>query len=508
VRKFGLVLAALGLSACPIYGSLGYWEQVGAGSTGGPSGSGGATSTTVNSTSTTTGGAGGAGTGGTDGGATCMPVGSGSTVWSHGYGEPGDQSALAAAYAVAVDAGGNVVVAGNFLGSVDFGCGKLTSGAAMSSGFVAKLDPGGVCLWSENLIGSIGVASVAVDASGNVLVTGTFEGSIKLGGSTLTAGAGLEDLFVAKLDPSGTPVWGASALVTGGDSHGTGIAVDTTGNVIVIGYFSGSIAFAGTTLTSAGGGSAFVAKLDLSGTPMWGKSFGTMGSTDGDGIAVDASGSIVITGTFGPSIDFGCGTLTTAQEYNPFVAKLSPTGACSWSRAFTGATAVGTSIAVDPSANVVVTGYLAADGPIDLGGPKPVAPPGGAGMFVAKFAPNGTYGWGNVFGTSGATDGDGVAVDGEGGVFVVGYLNGSVNFGGSTLTSVDGENLVLASFEADGSYRWAKRFGTPLEEYVVGIAVDPSSHVLIAGAFANSVDFGCGPFVSAGEDAFVAEFVR
>jgi hypothetical protein len=101
-------------------------------------------------------------------------------------------------------------------------------------------------------------------------------------------------------------------------------------------------------------------------------------------------------------------------------------------------------------------------------------------------------------------------VDGEGAVFVTGSVSGSVDFGGGTLTSAGLDDVVLATFDAKGNYRWAKLFGDALNQEAWGIAVDPtSSRVIIVGGFSSTIDFGCGPLVSAGgNDAFVAAFVR
>jgi hypothetical protein len=437
-----------------------------------------------------------------DGGLLCGQGGSGSTVWSRGYGAPGAQAATA----VTVDASGKIVLVGAINGSIDFGCGALMS-TASSSVFVAKLDPSAGCVWSKRFdsTGGSAAASVAVDASDDILIAGSFSGSIDLGG-TMLMGKGT-NAFVTKLDPSGTPKWSES--FGNGTAVGTGVAADGTGNILVIGNFEGSIDLGGATLD--GGGSVFIAKLDPNGVPMWGKSSGPTGVADASGVAVDASGSVLVTGVFGPSpIDFGCGMVTLTGDNNPFVVKLNPNGTCSWSKAFKGATsAYGTSVAVDPSAYVIVTGYFGGPGSIDFGGPAPVAVNGDTDMFVAKFAPDGGYQWGKGFGTIGATLGYAVAVDGEGAIFAAGSLNGSADFGSVALTSEGGDNLMIASLDAAGNSRWARRFAGPQSVPLVGIAVDPFFHVVVAGGFADFLDFGCGPLVSAGsENVFVADLVR
>ncbi len=481
-------------------------------------GGAGTTSTTSATSTVTTSGTGGAGTGGagTGGaGGQCMPgLASGNTVWSHGYGDSGAQNAQA----VAVDAGGNVIVAGQLgeSGSFDFGCGTIAP--AVDGFFVTKLDPSGACVWSKTFASTsqVGVASISVDPSDDVFVTGFFAGSIVFASSPPLTSSGTQDnAFLVKLSPSGDVLWSES--FGGDESEGLGVATDATGEVIVTGYFQGSLPFGGTVLTGGGAGdvTSFVLKLDANGVPVWGKSFGTVGLTEGLGLAFDASGNVLVTGIFGPTVDFGCGTLTAAPQESPaanaFVAKLSPAGACLWSKAFAGAYGRGTSVAVDTSENVVVAGYFNA-GPIDFGA-GPVASAGGSlETFVAKLSgQDGGWRWGNAFGATGSTYGEGVAADTAGNIFVTGYTNGSVDFGGGSLTTAGGDDVVVASFDLDGGYRWAQRFGDAQDQAGLGLAVGPSSssHVVVVGAFRGTIDFGCAPLTSAGEDdAFVAAFVR
>jgi Beta-propeller repeat len=453
-------------------------------------------------------GTGGMGTGGAGTGGQCVPgVAPGSTVWSSGYADSGPQTAQS----VAVDADGNIIVAGNLVGSVDFGCGPLVAVTGPSV-FVAKLDPSGACTWSKEFTSSssVDVYGVAIDPSGNVVLTGTFIGSIAFGGSTSTLTSGASgSAFVVKLSASGAPVWSESF---GASSFGGSVATDATGDVLVTGLFDGSIVFGGVTFAASAEGSTFVVKLDPNGAVVWGQGFGTAGSSDGSGIAVDPSGNVFITGAFGGLADFGCGTLSDPKLLGgAFVVKLdATTGTCSWSRALLSTHGLGASLAVDAAANVVVTGRFGA-GFIDFGSGDVPSAGGAEDLFLAKLGgPSGATLWGKVFGLSGGTHGTGVAVAGDGMVFVTGYTNGTVDFGEGMLTSAGGDDVLVASFDPAGNYRWAKRFGDAQDQEAQGIAVDPSStHVIVVGGFEGTLDFACAPLVSTGnEEAFVAAFVR
>jgi hypothetical protein len=125
--------------------------------------------------------------------------------------------------------------------------------------------------------------------------------------------------------------WAAGMGGTGYD-YGYGIAVDASGNVYTTGSFEGTADFdpgsGVSNLTSAGDNDVFVRKLDASGNFLWARSMGGTGSDRGGGIAVDASGIVYTTGWFSSTVDFdpGAGTvnLTSAGARDIFVQKLSP----------------------------------------------------------------------------------------------------------------------------------------------------------------------------------------
>jgi hypothetical protein len=139
--------------------------------------------------------------------------------------------------------------------------------------------------------------SVAVHASGNNYIIGTFRDTATFGSTTLTSQGGY-DVFVAKLSTNGAWQWAKSA---GGssDDRGRGVAVDTSGNTYITGYFHGTATFGSTTLTSQGPPpDVFVAKLSTNGAWQWAKSAGGPNYDIGADVAVDASGNTYITGYF------------------------------------------------------------------------------------------------------------------------------------------------------------------------------------------------------------------
>jgi beta-propeller repeat-containing protein len=225
---------------------------------------------------------------------------------------------------MAVDPDGSVYLTGRFAYSIDFGSGSITS-AGGDDLFAVKLDQFGDPQWSEgagDLSGQSGTA-VAVNVLGDVFLGGDFQGSIDLGQGTMVS-AGASDVFLARLDSSGFPVWAQSFGDTA-DQHLTSLAVDASGNVTVTGQFQGTIDFGDGPHTSAGGNDIFVAKLDASGVPLWSKTFGDVSfAQSGKSISADPSGGVIVAGVFGGTVDFGGGSLICKGTSNAFVARLQP----------------------------------------------------------------------------------------------------------------------------------------------------------------------------------------
>src|SRR5262249_55648559 len=121
------------------------------------------------------------------------------------------------------------------------------------NGFIAKYASDGSSVWAKDLGGSSGQVwpkRLAVDAGGNVYVAGQFEYTATFGTLTLSnAGTG-PDAFLAKVDPSGNVIW---ARPFGLNQHqsAVAVAVDGSGNVYAGGTFSGTLSFGnGVTVTS------------------------------------------------------------------------------------------------------------------------------------------------------------------------------------------------------------------------------------------------------------------
>jgi hypothetical protein len=260
---------------------------------------------------------------------------------------------------VAVDAAGNIAITGTYSDGADFGAGPLRAPPAGEEGvFLVMLDERGATRWSRSLLGANGAPFVAVDPKGDVVIAGTFSvPAVDFGLGPLQR-AGAEDVFVAKIDSTGKTLW--SKRFGGPDIQFTaGLAVDPSGAIVVAGSFVDSGPDFGLgPLACAGGSDVFVVELDPAGDPIWSKSFGGPGSDSASGLGVDGEGNVVVAGTFTTSIDFGRGALHGAALYDLFVAKLDRDGGATWSRSFSGEQRdAAWAMTVSPAGHVAFAGW-------------------------------------------------------------------------------------------------------------------------------------------------------
>jgi hypothetical protein len=284
---------------------------------------------------------------------------SGDLVWAKSAGgNLIDQSS-----GIATDDSGNIYITGNFTSTtIFFGGISITKPSNTGTDvFVAKYDSSGTAVWAKRLGGSDSEFgnSIAVDANHNVFVTGSYlSPSITFGSSTLiNAGGASDDFFIAKFDSVGNPSWAKGSSGSTVSDGGSGVATDYSGNIYATGYFSGiTISFgAAASITTAGG--FFLVKYNSAGTALWARN-PSMGGGEGRALAIDAAGSVYVTGNYYPTITFGSSTLSNTGATNLFVVKYNSSGTPQWAKnAFaTSSTVIPGSIALDTNNTIYVAG--------------------------------------------------------------------------------------------------------------------------------------------------------
>jgi uncharacterized repeat protein (TIGR01451 family) len=369
-------------------------------------------------------------------------------------------------------------------------------------------------------------SSIALDASGNVYVTGT-TASINFPTRTpaFSTNKGLSDIFVTKIDAAGANIIYSTYIGGSGLDRADGIAIDASGNAFVVGRVGDtSVDFpttAGSLAPTYRGGDfdGIIFKLNAAGNALVYSSF--IGGEDNDsteGVAVDAGGNAYLTGGTRSS-----GFPTTASAFQSFRAgdtdaflmKLNPAGSAALYATMLGGSATdrGSGVVVDSSGKVYVAGYSASpDFPTQNA--FQVFSGGSFDAFVAKVDPSASGAASLLFSTyiGGIADDKafGIAADSTfSNVYVVGQTS-SNNF--PVLNPVQPSSggsfdAFIAKLASDGAKVYATYFGGSGDDRGLGIAVN-SSGTYITG-FTSSTNL---PTTSplqlnngGGFDAFVAK---
>ncbi|MGH9885105.1 MAG: SBBP repeat-containing protein, partial [bacterium] len=350
---------------------------------------------------------------------------------------------------------------------------------------------------------------IALGSNGDIVTGGSFEGTVSFGGASL-ASKGERDAVVVKFDMTGKHIW---SKAFGGPSYDDVIAValDSAGNVYVVGRFTTSIDVDGMPLTPNGSATngGFVAKLDgMTGGRLWAFGFGVINASEfqqPDAIAVSADGTkLAISGQFFGTANFGGSALTHAGAGDAFVATYATAnGAHLWSRAFGGTWIDEASgVAFDGSEGVIIVGHYG--GPAQFGGPQPLATQDASlpsDVFVARYAAsNGAYVWANGYGSNGSDSASAVRVSG-GSVFVAGKFfpnpGGAISLGGSPLMTAGTNDGFVAKYDAaTGSHIWSKSLGGTSDDRAIDLAA--TDQVWVAAEFSGTTQIGNANYTSAG----------
>ena len=243
---------------------------------------------------------------------------------------------------------------------------------------------------------------------------------------------------------------------------------------------------------------------------LWAKQAGGANNDNGNEIAVDGSGNSYITGGFQGTATFGNTTLTSAGEYDLFIAKIDKDGNFLWAKKVGGVgPEYGNSIAVDGSGNSYITGYFFGTATF---GNTTLTSAGWTEIFIAKIDASGNFLWAKKAGGTNNDYGYSIAVDGSGNSYTIGGFEGTATFGNISLTSVKDSNgkftkdIFITKLDANGNFLWAKKAGGTDIDSGNSIAVDGSGNSYITGSFDGTITFGNNTLTSSGSsDIFIAK---
>jgi uncharacterized delta-60 repeat protein len=361
---------------------------------------------------------------------------SGTRQWVARYDGPASDSDQATA--IAVDKSGNVYVTGSSIGTTwpDYDYATIKYDSSGQQQWVARYSGAGNDLDFGN--------AIAVDASGNVYVTG----------ASFSSETGF-DYATVKYDSSGQQQWVARYNgPASSDDEAYGIAVDSSGNVYVTGYSAGS----GTNNDYA------TVKYDSSGQQQWVARYDGPTSADdyANAIAIDASGNVYVTG-FSDNAGFDYATV-----------KYDTTGQQQWVGRYNGPANdddEARAITVDGSGNVYVTGYSVGSGTQE-------------DYATIKYNASGTEEWVARYDGPANLNDDAaaIAVDSLGNVYVAGW---SVGLG-------TGFDYATVKYDSSGAEQWVARYdgSASVDDQSYAVAVDSSGNVCVTGY--STVDANTG----------------
>jgi hypothetical protein len=426
--------------------------------------------------------------------------------WAHRFGSACHEDTAG----LAVDGAGNILLAGRYVGDIDFGGQPLPSLGTGSAVFVAKLAADGSHRWSKGLATSLTtVTASVVDGQGNLYIAGRFAGPSDFGGGILTPAG--EDLFVSKYDPAGHHQWDLqvrdeSGLATSTAAQPT-LAVNGGGEVIFAAHFSGTITtLAGSLVSSTSKPDIAVIKVSSAGTILWQQSFGMAGTETVAGVAASSAGDITLVGSFRGETRFAKDVRLVAAsstDVDSYVARLDAKGAARWAVRVGGVDAIpgvaDVSLAsIDvASEGVVVTGRFT--GTVDVGVGHQLGPAdrGYRGLLV-RIADNGVVQWARAFGgTEFESEGNAVRWMPDGRVVVSGRFFSVAVFAGLTLSANSFGDIALFSYDGDGRELRARQFGGPVAELTDGLAA-AAGHLVLSGRFMGTAQFSGTYLTNAG----------
>jgi len=370
--------------------------------------------------------------------------------WTQQLGSSSDESV----WGVTVDSSDNIYVTGYTKGGLD---GNTSSGN--NDLFLVKYNSSGIKQWTKQL----GTSSddygygVSVDSSDNIYVTGYTKGG--LDGNTSSES---NDFFLVKYNSSGTKQW-TQQLGTSSSDVGIGVTADYSNNIYVTGYTGGGL----DGNTSSGNNDIFLVKYNSSGIKQWTQQLGTSSSDIVNGVTVDSSNNIYVTGYTGGGLDNN----TSSGGYDIFLVKYNSSGTKQWTKQLgTSSSDHGQGVIVDSSDNIYVTGYTG-------GGLDGNTNSGEDDIILVKYNSSGTKQWTQQLGTSSGDLGFGVTADSSNNIYVTGYTWGGLDGN----TSSYGMDIFLVKYNSSGTKQWTQQLGTSSVDRGQGVTVDSSDYIYVTG---------------------------
>lgn len=405
--------------------------------------------------------------------------------------------------------------------------------------YISKLDQNGAMVWARQFGGSgasVEPYALQVNAAGELLIAGNFSGTVDFdpgaGSYNMSSSGGSIDIFACKLDSSGNLLW-ARRIGGSSDDLCQKLTIDAAGDIYYTGYFSATVdfdpaAFTSYNLTSLGNEDVFVLKLTTNGDFIWAKQMGGSGYDGGYCVTSDGATGIFITGVFqSTNADFDPGTGTfnlssNANSIDVFILKLDAGGSFAWAKQIGGTGAdLGYSIVTDTAGNLYACGMFSASAvDFDPGAGSSLLTSNGLNdIYILKLDPSGNFQWVKQIGSNSydyclslKQSGNGIIATGSFEAYSCDFDPGPAvnNFINPDSTKSDAYILKL---DSSGNLVWAGQIGGDGNDEGADIVPDDYGNFYLTGHFSagGNCDFdpGTGVYTITGQssnEAFVCKF--
>jgi len=336
----------------------------------------------------------------------------------------------------------------------------------------------------------------------------------------------LSDCFLTKYNSDGDYQWTISWGGTSFDES-YGVVVDDTA-VYVMGTFRGTVDFdpgAGVSeATSAGADDVYLNSFDVSNADfLWMKTWGGTGADSGNGITIDDSGDVYVTGGFQNTVDFDPDPVekderTSNGGTDAYVLKGLVWADGTYVKTFGGeGNDIGRGVKSSSNNKIFITGEFKStvDFNPGTGEDNHTAEGSDANAFLSMFTVEGGYVSAHTFGGDSYTVGNSVATKDGTKIFLTGCFSGTTDFdpgpGNASKTSNGDCDAFLSIFGEDGSFQSVKTIGGQYSDEAYAITTDSAGNPMMAGYYMGSVDFDPGPEIrlqssKGSTDIFVAKY--
>jgi len=406
--------------------------------------------------------------------------------WKWMIGGGGENNDLV--YAVTVGQNNIIYVAGGFRDQATIAGVELTSNGDNDI-FLAAFDTLGNNLWLVQEGGTNHEwASCIVTDESYLYIAGSFKTETTIGGNTIASyNANTDDIFIAKYDLNGNFQWVKAA---GGiqDDMAQGIALDGSSNIYITGPINHTAYFDDITVSWAGLSDLFLAKYSSQGDCIWAKGFGGASYDYAFDIAVDHNNNPVVGGRFYETVQFGTYSLTSVHYADAFLLKCTPDGEVTWVKQAGGEFHDHvTSVTIDSDNNCYVAGWYMGD--INFDDDQHFSA-GSMDIFFARYNESGDYQWSKSFGNIDIDEATALSCSQDDKILLAGEFQISIDFGIITLTAQAYYDGFIACFEPDGSTIWADQVKSAGNIDLRDGAVGQAGDYYAAGGFLEDISAG------------------